>query len=521
LLAGLCLFLFFWRLGATPLFGQDEALYSECAREMAFGGSHIVPTCNGAPFFDKPPLVYWLQGAAMHGFGVNSFSVRLPSALAAFALVLLTVCIGSRLYSRRVGILAGFVLASSALTAALARMAILDATFALTISLSLGAFILSYLGKLPRCGYLIFWAAMGFSALVKGPAGIVLILGTVGIFLVIRRKPGELMRTMPAPGLLIFLAIALPWYILVHQQTHGAFTREFFIHQNLQRAAGEDFHHNSPFFMSLVFFMAGMFPWSVFFPPAWFRFVRQKPASPEEEASLFAAVWAAVVVVIFSISRSKLPGYVYPAFPAGALLIGQLWARAFSKGSESREKLPELRSLKRGAVAALVVGGLLGAAIPFGERFLHDSMPGLSWALVPMGVSLFIGSVLTFALLYIGKPRSAFAALCSGIAGFMAAAVCIGLPIANRPTSEPAVKMARYIASTAPARSPVYSLKIPAAIPPLIAFYSGRPAPMKDPAALRITSGCYLLTCSDSHIPSPKGAQLEKRFGKYELSRVR
>ena len=122
LLATACFVMFFWKLGATPITGLDEGLYAECSREMVSSGNYIVPMQNGEYFFDKPPLIYWLQCAGIHLFGINSFAVRLPSAVSALILVGLVLCFGSKLFGKRAGFNSAFVLKSSMLVVGMAQI---------------------------------------------------------------------------------------------------------------------------------------------------------------------------------------------------------------------------------------------------------------------------------------------------------------------------------------------------------------------------------------------------------------
>jgi 4-amino-4-deoxy-L-arabinose transferase-like glycosyltransferase len=462
LLGFLCAVLFAWRVGSTPLIGLDEGLYAECSREMLTSGDYIVPTCNGVLFMDKPPLVYWMQAAGMRVCGVNSLGARLPSTLAALLLVGFVVYMGARLYDRRSGIMAGFILASTILTSALARMAIMDQMFAFAITLSLGSFVLAYSGKWGRRGYVLFWAAMGVSTLIKGPAGMAIICLIAGTFLLMSRDRQAVRRAAPLAGVLIFLAICLPWYIIVQARTHGAFAGEFFIHQNLQRAMGEDFCHNQPLYFYLPVFLAGFFPWSVYVPLAWSVKVKRANA----DASLFMGVWVVVVIGVFSLSRSKLASYIYPMFPAAAVLVGAMWAEV--TGSK------KLGGLYKCSWIVLGVSVLLAVAFHVGLKYLPEPMPGLSLALNVMGTAVVIGSALSVVMLAIGKGNAAFAALCGAMVVFMAAAVLIGLPVAVKQLSEPVVDMAHRIAENSSPRDGVayYRLSHPQ---PSLGFYAGRP----------------------------------------------
>ena len=246
-------------LGSTTFYDRDEGYYAECAREMAASGDYTVPRVDGEYFFDKPPLCYWLQVGSMRLFGVNSLGARLPSAVIGLLMVGWTVFLGGRLFGKNAGTYAGFALATSIIYVVIARMAIMDQAFSFAISLALGTFLLTYLKMIPRWGYVGFWAAMGAASLIKGPAGAALVLLTAGAFLILRKDWRGIGRAMPVLGIIAFVAIALPWYVIVHKQTGGAFTTEFLVHQNLARAVGKDFHHNGSVFLYIPLFALGLY----------------------------------------------------------------------------------------------------------------------------------------------------------------------------------------------------------------------------------------------------------------------
>lgn len=511
LLAALCAALFFAGLGSIPLIGLDEGLYAGCAREMLASGNYVVPTHGGEPFFDKPPLCYWLQAASMRFAGVNSLGARLPSAVGAVMLVALTVLLGSRLHTRRAGLFAGFALACSIMTTGLARMCVLDMVFALTITAALGAFLLAHLGLARRWWFLGFWAAMGLSVMVKGPVGAVLVLGTAAAFLLLRRRGGEVARTMPLPGVVVLLLVVAPWYAMVQAQTDGAFLREFVVHQNVQRALGADFEHNMPFYFYLPIFLVGFFPWSIFLPLAWANTVTLRPRGCEAEASLFAAVWVVVVVGVFSIFRSKLPAYTYPAYPAAALLVGVMWARAAEAG-----KLARLRLYAAAACAAAV---LVAVALQVARRYLETPIPGLDPVLLVMSVSLAAGPGAALILLGRGRFTGAYASLCAGMAAFLLAASLLGLPVASRTLTGPAVEAARAIRRLTSPSDAIYAYRL-SPPQPAISFYSQRNVPMRHTQA---EIGRSIAACRRSLVivqrerlrELPKGGRFVLKTGPY------
>lgn len=434
--------------------GLDEGLYAECSREMVVSGDFVVPRINGEYFFDKPPLCYWMQAASMKALGVGSLGARLPSAICGMLLVGLTLFVGNRLFGKHAGLFAGFALASSLLFAGIARMAIMDMAFSLMISAALGAFALAYLGAVSARGYLAFWAAMGLAALVKGPAGVVLICATIFIFILLRKDWGALRRMLPLPGIIVFLAITLPWYVLVQKHTGGVFLNEFIFRQNIDRAMGKAFNHNYNLLSYLPIFAFGFFPWSAFLPLAWGSHVKLRPTNDDKVGigALFVAIWMVCIIGTFTLVKSKLPGYILPAFPAAALLVGLMWSRISEKG--------KLDVLKPYSIASLVVASLMAAGILVGQRYMRTPIPGLSTALLPMAIFVFTGAAAALVLIWTNRGKAAFGALCAGISGFLGFAFWFGLPAYSRTISEPMLRMSHEVSSVAISTDTVIAYQI-------------------------------------------------------------
>ncbi len=370
--------------------------------------------------------------------------------------------------------------------------------FGLAIAASLAAFILTYLGKLPRLGYVAFWAAMGVSMMVKGPAGPVLILATVAVFLLLRGR----LREFPAPvwGILAFTAIVLPWYLLVQSRTGGAFLQDFIFRQNLARAAGKEFSHNQQFYFYIPVYLLGLFPWSVWTLPAWRGTVRLRPRDKAGEAALFLGVWMLVVFVVFSLLRSKLFHYIFPMAPALSLLIGYMWSRAISgaSGASAQDtaedddsmscrirksggsvgwrfgnRHPAERSVGRCWLWAVGIAGAMAVAMIVGQRFLSRDIPGLAPVLTGMGCVLVAGAIGAAALVRAGRESWAFAALCGGAGAFMVVAVQFGLPVTARSLSQAQVAIAGEIARRSSPDTVVFAYGLERE-PPVLAFYSQR-----------------------------------------------
>jgi 4-amino-4-deoxy-L-arabinose transferase-like glycosyltransferase len=368
-------------LGTPGLWDVDEGNNAEAAYEMHESGSFIVPTFDYRMRVDKPAFLYWLQVAAYSAFGVNEFSARLPSALAALVAVLGTYELGRRTFGSAAGLLAGLMLASAALFCAAARFANPDALLGACTVLQVYLFWRGYRrgGRLPfgRLG-----AAAGLAMLAKGPVGLVLPSAVAVLFLAWQRQLRRLADPGLARGVLAFLVVAAPWYAWVGVETKGHWPIGFFWTHNVERAVQTMENHGGRFYYYAVVLLAGFAPWSVFLGPAW-RAARcalaAPPGSRPRDAARLLVCWIAVYFVFFTIVRTKLPNYILPVYPAVALLA----ARALDRWRRGLEAPPPW--LLRGSLACLglvgvaVAAGLLAAAgvLPVGVP-PHRRLPALA-----------------------------------------------------------------------------------------------------------------------------------------------
>jgi len=206
----------FLNLGGVPLFDEDEGAYAEVTREMLQSGNLLVPTLEGHPFFHKPPMIYWAQSASVSLFGLNEFALRLPSALASLAWAAILLVFLRRYASRRTAWLAPFFLITALQTSIIAKAAIADAILNLCITLTMLA-LFSHYRTSRRSELWVAFGAMGLGFLTKGPIAVAIpaVVGT--LFFLLRREPLRWIKMAFHPiGWLIFLAIALPWYVALY-----------------------------------------------------------------------------------------------------------------------------------------------------------------------------------------------------------------------------------------------------------------------------------------------------------------
>jgi 4-amino-4-deoxy-L-arabinose transferase-like glycosyltransferase len=366
--AGLLLF----RLGQVPLLGPDEPRYARVAVEMQRANEWVTPTLQGRPWLEKPPLYYWLAGAAFRWLGENELAARLPSVIAALVLVGSTAFFGARLFGAAAGLHAGFILATCLLVFAFGRAASMDMLLAASVTVALGYFCLGLFDLADRRALPVAFVALGFATLAKGPLGLLLPGLVIAGFAAIARERRPILLSLNPLGLALFLAVAGPWYaaILADQGRH--FVDVFLLNHNVARFTSTVHKHPGPIVYYLPVVLAGLFPWSGLVLPA------LADASPRSRRpDLFVLVWLLLPLAFFSLAGSKLPGYVLPCLPPLALLMG----RAAARMAADEDGLPSWA----GRRATAVVGLVLGAVAAAGPFLLARREPAWS-SLLPAGL---------------------------------------------------------------------------------------------------------------------------------------
>ena len=314
-----------------PLANPDEGRYSEISREMAASGDWVTPRLNGIKYFEKPPLQYWAGALAFTVFTIHEYSARLYVALAGIATLALVGFTARRIGARGAGAAALLALASSPYFVALAGIVTLDMGLTLWTTLTFCAYVLAEQPGLPpraRARWMLLaWGAMALAVLSKGLVGIVIPAAAVGLHCLARRDFSPLGRLEWSFGIVVFLAVAAPWFIFVSYANPG-FPEFFFIHEHFQRFISTGHRREEPWWYFLSILAVGFLPWTFALPSAlahgW-----SAPAAPGTVAPLrLAILWAAFVVAFFSLSGSKLPTYILPAFPPLAFVLGRYLTEA-------------------------------------------------------------------------------------------------------------------------------------------------------------------------------------------------
>jgi len=400
LLAGFCAFLFFYGLGQFGLIGADEPRYAQVAREMLERHDWVTPVLGGQPWLEKPPLYYWQAMLAYRIFGVSDWAARLPSAMDATFLVL-AVYFFLRRFRRGIELDGALIAASSAGIVGYARAASTDMALAAFFAMGmLGWWAWRENGN--RTYLAAFYGFMALGTLAKGPVAPFLAIGVIILYAAAVRELQLVLRTLWLPGTLLFCAIALPWYFTVQARNPGFF-HEFIVEHNLGRFSENLYHHTEPFWYYLPVTVLALLPWTTFAIAglvqsmrAWWT-GRHSIAGLQDgngnQLGIFACCWLVVPLVFFSSSHSKLPGYILPAIPAGALLLADFVGSRL--GQNEVERAPTWLAILHGLFAAApIVPALLIAYLVAQHR-----LPGGRPMLVTLAIAFVLcaGIVLTLS----------------------------------------------------------------------------------------------------------------------------
>jgi 4-amino-4-deoxy-L-arabinose transferase-like glycosyltransferase len=391
LLAGFCAFLFFYGLGQFGLIGADEPRYAQVAREMLQRHDWITPVLGGRPWLEKPPLYYWQAIVAYRILGVSDWAARLPSAIDATFLVL-AVYFFLRRFQPGFELDGALMAASSGGIMGFARAASMDMALAAAFTIALLSWWTWHdTGK--RMYLASFYGLLALGTLAKGPVAPFLAFLVIASYAAAVRELRLLLKTFWLPGIILFCVVALPWYFAV-QARNPEFFREFIVEHNLGRFSKNLYHHTEPFWFYLPVTALALLPWTVFAIAGFARSLRKwrasrtangaSPGDPEYRLRIFSTCWLVVPVIFFSISQSKLAGYILPAIPAGALLLAD-YLRHRLEQNHARAVAPWLIILHALLAAAPIVPALLIAYLITQHR-----LPGGQPMLVALAVAFLL-----------------------------------------------------------------------------------------------------------------------------------
>lgn len=358
------------------LMDDVDAVQAQLGRNMLASGDWVTGHLDGVKYVEKAPLIYWSIAVSYKVFGVHDWSARIPVALSAIALCLLTTAFGAWAFGQRAGFYAGLCMSTCVGLFLFTRIQIPDVMLAFTVALALWSFLRALDEEEPRPRFWAFLmaASLGTGLLLKSLIGVVFPTAAGVIYLLLTRQFFSVRtwkRLHPFSGLLIVLLIAAPWHILatLRNPPYFAFTLQsrpgeyhgflwfFFINEQLLRFLGTRYPHDYntvPRWAFWLFHFVWLFPWSVYFPAvAKLSFM---PVDRAGRTRLLALCWAGFLLVFFTFSTTQ-EYYSMPCYAALALLLGSameaggVWIR---RGTRALTVLAGLAAVVAGTLLFLV-----------------------------------------------------------------------------------------------------------------------------------------------------------------------
>jgi 4-amino-4-deoxy-L-arabinose transferase-like glycosyltransferase len=371
--------LYFLPLGLRPLTNPDEGRYVEIAREMAVSGDWVSPRLNGVLYFEKPPLMYWLEAGAISLGGMNLWVLRFWPAFLALLGCAAVYLLARELWGPLAGRWSAYVLGACAIYFGIGQIIILDMAVTVFLTWALAAFLLAVRtppGRKRRRLCWVFYGSMALALMTKGLIGVLIPCAIIFLWMLLLNRWRELRHAHLATGLFLLLALALPWHLAAARANPPPggwdwahfFSRDphdqgflwyYFVHEHVLRYLDPGVEHRDhPWWFFTVILAGGLLPWTFFLPSAlraaarggWTRLKREP-----EIVLLF--LWALFPLLFFSASSSKLIPYILPSVPPLALLIGRFLALAQDE-PRAAPLLAPLRAL--GATSLLAAAGLIG-----------------------------------------------------------------------------------------------------------------------------------------------------------------
>jgi 4-amino-4-deoxy-L-arabinose transferase-like glycosyltransferase len=409
-------------LAAIGLVGPDEPRYAWIAREMAQSGDWVTPRLYGQAWFEKPALYYWAAAIGFKMFRSAEWAARMSSAFAALCAALTISWLALKHYGEKTAWVSLLIFSTTIGALAFARAATPDMLFAasLTIAMACADTVLREHGALrsssdasqaePRArlaSTIFFGAWLGVAALAKGPGAVALAGGSIALWVICARQWRAALRLAHPAAIGAFVVVAVPWYALCAMRNPD-FLRTFLFLHNVQRYLTPVFQHRQPFWFFGPILLIALLPWSVLlFAVAAEGLRLWKQKTFVDSPGFFFACWAIFPIAFFSLSQSKLPGYILPAVPPLALLCAVALERRIAAGESSRAWMLV-------AIAATVLALYLAAPL-VAQKQLPDLWASQNWhargrIFQFYGAIVFVASLL---FIFVRYPRLALSSICA------------------------------------------------------------------------------------------------------------
>jgi 4-amino-4-deoxy-L-arabinose transferase-like glycosyltransferase len=309
-------------------FVRAESYFALGSRFMVEHHEWLAPHAPDERQLNKPPLTFWLTGISYKLFGTNYGSARLPSVFAALAVLGIVYAFGARLMGVSAGLMSAGTLASSYLFLTFARTAMSDMLLTLFVTASFACFAPSFMNR-PTAFVLCGYVSLALGVLTKGPVTLLLVGLPIGLMLAWSGNVRAVKRLQLVRGILLFLLISVPYFLLVYFRLGTDPLKFFFVSENLRRFTGTTYEGSArPFWFELPAFFSDFAPWSLLLIPAGWNDWRERHTEARMPAKPLLYLWLACAILLFSLSSFKLDYYLLPAMPAAALIAGAFLSRA-------------------------------------------------------------------------------------------------------------------------------------------------------------------------------------------------
>ncbi len=459
----LCAALWFGMLGQRDLFDPDEGRYAQIPAAMVDTGDWLTPRLNDFKYFEKPVLQYWGTAVSFKLFGKSNTSARLFTAVLGFSAALFAMLIAFRLYGAQAGIYTFLLSISYLMVVAFGHYLTLDMALSALLVMGIGSLVIAHSSRgnesHTRNWMLAGWLALALATLTKGLVAVVLPAATVVVYSLWQRDWGLWKGLHLFKGLLLFLAVTAPWFIMV-SIANPEFPEFFFIHEHFNRYTSEVHSRSGPVYYFIPVLIVGVVPWlitslrSLVSPD--FTWLPDKPG--QFDAERFMWTFVVVTFCFFSLGRSKLPGYILPILPIIAVLSGR---QIGNRGAVTKDRW------------VMLFFGLLFSLGAFSiELLASEHFPAEQWAAYQPWI---IGSgllfLLSFAVMSI-KKITQLRALATVAVLSLTAGLLVVSGASSLAESRSSKVISDIITETLPPGVPVYAFQY---YPEAATFYLGRP----------------------------------------------
>ena len=446
--------LWFGTLNYRHLIPSDEGRYAEMAREMLVTGDWVTPRYNGYKYFEKPPLQVWATAATFQVFGIGEWQARLWTALTGFLTILAIGYTGTRIYSARAGWLAAVVLASSPMWVISGHFNSLDMGLSAFLVAALCSLLLAQTSHNKTSSRNWMWSCWVFMALATLSKGLIGAAIPAMVFIAYSISAWDWKiwtRLRLFSGTIIYLLITSPWFILVAQR-NPEFLEFFFIHEHLQRFTQDAHSRTGPIYYFVPLLLIGALPWILQIPGAITQAWQERRR--EFSGGWLLVCWSAIIFAFFSVSHSKLPGYIIPIFPALALLIGNRLDHLL--GSANSMALPwKLQTL--GFALLGIIGFFFLDAI--GKQARPDEIE--AYAQYTYWVIAALVALISFsAFAALQSKRNGLQSIVSFASGFFLCAIIAGTGHETLGRAVSGIDLANRVKASIPANVNFYSVRL-------------------------------------------------------------